>query len=134
MRGYATFRMMVLLVGGTCSASGCIFASDDDVGLDTDNDGIGDADDNCPVLTNANQLDVDLDGSGNVCDNCPEVANADQVDADGDGAGNACDPDDDNDGVDDWIDLTPTGDTVPDPTGCLEVRGLVRCEAPPILF
>lgn len=35
---------------------------------DTDEDGIADAFDNCPVNKNANQLDTDEDGMGDVCD------------------------------------------------------------------
>jgi uncharacterized repeat protein (TIGR01451 family) len=42
---------------------------------DTDNDGIGDGQDNCPTVANTNQLDTDNDGVGDAC----------EVDADGDG-------------------------------------------------
>lgn len=35
--------------------------------------------DNCPFVSNANQLDSDGDGFGNLCDNCPFVPNPDQV-------------------------------------------------------
>ena len=37
--------------------------------VDTDNDGIADADDNCPSVANANQADADNDGLGDLCDN-----------------------------------------------------------------
>lgn len=67
--------------------------------LDSDGDGIGDACDDC--------TDGDGDGygdpgfSGNSCpdDNCPATANPGQEDADTDGAGDACDvcPNDEND-------------------------------------
>jgi hypothetical protein len=70
---------------GTCSASsdkaGTICTSDADCvigcssnGLclksqeDTDNDGVGDACDNCPSNCNTQQLDADEDGAGDVCD------------------------------------------------------------------
>src|SRR5262249_6329046 len=36
--------------------------------IDTDGDGIPDAQDNCPAVSNANQLDTDGDGIGNACD------------------------------------------------------------------
>ena len=38
--------------------------------------------------------DTDNDGIGNACDNCLSVYNPDQVDFDGDGQGDACDSDD----------------------------------------
>ncbi|MEZ4473940.1 MAG: thrombospondin type 3 repeat-containing protein [bacterium] len=57
---------------------------------DTDEDGVCDADDNCPNADNANQADRDEDGHGDVCDNCPEDPNADQADVDGNGIGDAC--------------------------------------------
>ena len=52
--------------------------------IDTDKDGMMDSKDNCPYISNANQLDTDNDGKGNVCDN-----------------------DDDNDGFKDKIDPAP---------------------------
>ena len=67
---------------------------------DRDCDGVADAQDNCPLVGNADQADSDLDpetqapapdGVGDACDNCPHVANADQLDADRDGVGEACD-------------------------------------------
>jgi len=75
---------------------------------DTDQDGWGDACDNCPTVPNADQTDSDGDGVGDACDNCPSVANAGQEDLDGDGVGDACDPDLDNDGVDNGQDNCPT--------------------------
>ncbi len=51
--------------------------------------------------------EADEDGIPDAEDNCPLVTNADQVDADGDGLGDACDPDRDGDGVDDAEDAFP---------------------------
>ncbi|MDA8677855.1 thrombospondin type 3 repeat-containing protein [Luminiphilus sp.] len=80
--------------------------------LDGDGDGIPDDTDNCPLISNADQLDTDGDGLGDVCDddldgdgitdssdNCPLVSNADQLDTDGDGLGDVCDDDLDGDGI-----------------------------------
>lgn len=36
-------------------------------------------------------------------DNCPDVSNSDQLDSDKDNLGNNCDPDDDNDGRWDYL-------------------------------
>ena len=71
--------------------------------FDTDEDTIFDVDDNCPAISNTDQLDTDSDGVGDVCDddidndgilnaddNCPFVANPGQEDADGNGTGDAC--------------------------------------------
>jgi hypothetical protein len=71
---------------------------------DTDSDGIGDACDNCPTATNANQTDTDNDGLGDACDpdidndgimnaadNCNYVPNLDQQNHDTDSLGDACD-------------------------------------------
>ncbi|MEJ6792078.1 MAG: choice-of-anchor B family protein [Lacinutrix sp.] len=73
-------------------------------GVDTDNDGIPDAIDNCVSIANTDQLDTDGDGMGNVCDddddndgvnddidNCLLTANADQADANNNGIGDVCD-------------------------------------------
>ncbi len=53
---------------------------------DTDNDGEGDACDNCPAVPNGGfqQVDTDIDGIGDACDNCLNVINPDQGDKDGD--------------------------------------------------
>ncbi len=42
---------------------------------DTDGDGRGDEDDNCPEVSNPDQTDTDRDGLGDECDPQPEVAN-----------------------------------------------------------
>lgn len=66
--------------------------------LSTNNDpGVSDGADNCPVVSNTDQLDTDGDGLGDACDNCPSAANADQADADQDLIGDACDTDIDTD-------------------------------------
>ncbi|MBK7975313.1 MAG: thrombospondin type 3 repeat-containing protein [Deltaproteobacteria bacterium] len=77
--------------------------------LDGDGDGVPDASDNCPLVSNPGQADSDGDGVGDACesggngdrdgdgipdasDNCIDVPNADQADSDGDGTGDACEP------------------------------------------
>lgn len=59
--------------------------------LDSDQDGIADENDNCPLTFNPDQSDVDGDGVGDVCDNCVETPNSDQLDSNGNGIGDACD-------------------------------------------
>ncbi|MGI6375415.1 MAG: InlB B-repeat-containing protein [Anaerolineae bacterium] len=78
-------------------------------GLDTDEDGVLDGEDNCPVIANGDQLDADTDGLGNVCDNCPDAFNPDQADTDGDGVGDVCEVvgDSDGDGLLDDVDNCP---------------------------
>jgi len=67
------------------------------VEMDTDNDGVSDATDNCQTTRNQNQKDHDADGLGDLCDNCRQDQNGLQADTDGDGRGDACDNDIDND-------------------------------------
>lgn len=81
---------------------------------DRDGDGVGDACDNCPGISNADQADQDRDRVGDACDtdrdrdkdgiqdnidNCPDDPNSSQRDTDDDGIGDACDDDIDGDFV-----------------------------------
>jgi len=58
---------------------------------DSDNDGIYDYEDNCPLVANSSQQDGDGDDIGDACDNCPSTANPDQANSDADQWGDACD-------------------------------------------
>ena len=77
--------------------------------IDTDGDGIDNSIDNCPLVSNPDQIDSDGDGIGDACDttphgdqdfdgidnnidNCRDTYNPDQHDRDGNGLGDACDP------------------------------------------
>lgn len=92
-------------VGSGCDAGAVEYNSSS---ADSDSDGLADASDNCPLMSNSDQKDTDSDGTGDLCDddldgdgmvnsqdNCPIVANADQKDTDQDGIGDTCDPHDD---------------------------------------
>lgn len=58
---------------------------------DTDEDGVPDDNDNCPLTYNPGQEDLDADGLGDACDNCPAYGNPLQEDTDADGVGDSCD-------------------------------------------
>lgn len=57
---------------------------------DSDEDGVVDTLDNCPLVPN-DQSDRDDDRVGDACDNCPDTDNPYQDDSDDDGSGDACD-------------------------------------------
>lgn len=71
-------------------------------GIDRDEDGLLDGDDNCPGVANPGQADENSDGQGDACDdpdgdgladgfdNCALWPNPGQGDANGNGIGNAC--------------------------------------------
>jgi len=75
--------------------------------FDNDGDGIPEASDNCPTVSNVDQTDSDGDSVGDACDNCVNDENVMQLDLDGDGMGDVCDADDDDDGTDDASDNCP---------------------------
>jgi Tol biopolymer transport system component len=56
------------------------------------------------------ELDADGDGVADETDNCPAISNPDQLDTDSDGQGNACDEDDDNDGSSDVAEIAAGSD------------------------
>lgn len=58
--------------------------------IDSDNDGLWNYEDNCPLAYNPGQEDEDGDEVGDSCDNCVYVYNPGQVDSDLDGTGDAC--------------------------------------------
>lgn len=65
--------------------------SDIVIGDDFDGDGVPNSTDNCPCISNPDQLDSDGDGVGDACDNCVNKPNPDQKDFDRDGVGDVCD-------------------------------------------
>ena len=128
---------------------------DADANADADGDGVCASVDNCPGVSNADQLNGDGDEYGDACDpcindpdngddsdgdgvcapadNCPGVGNADQADADADGIGDACDacPNDpqndaDGDGVCGDIDNCPRS---PMPSSSTRTRTVLATNA-----
>jgi uncharacterized protein (TIGR03382 family) len=102
--------------GCGCGCSVWVAYTDDGKTLaytdDADGDGKSDDVDNCPFVSNRDQLDSDGDGVGDACDNCQGASNFSQLDTDGDGVGDACDPDIDGDGHLNAVDNCPS---IPNP-------------------
>jgi len=82
----------------------CSNDDDNSASKDSDGDTFVNSEDNCPNISNTEQLDTDNDGLGDVCDNdddgdgvndeddnCPLTPNPDQVDIDNDNIGDICD-------------------------------------------
>lgn len=86
---------------------------------DWDSDGFRNWDDPCPydpAITSG--PDGDQDGWGDACDNCPAIANVTQADFDRDRVGDACDPDADADTIPNELDPCPFHtNTLPLPDG-----------------
>jgi len=76
----------------------------DNVIIDVDNDTIITLNDNCPYDSNLDQNDSDDDKWGDVCDFCPTNFDAFNLDFENDTIGDVCDIDDDNDGINDFVD------------------------------
>ena len=91
--------------------------------VDADADGIEDSVDNCPTVSNSDQINTDNDTLGNACDDDDDgdgvidsedafpLDNTETTDTDSDGMGNNADPDDDGDGVIDSEDAFPLDNT-----------------------
>ncbi len=75
--------------------------------VDSDNDGVNDAIDNCPDDANPGQEDADGDGAGDACDACPNDPNKVSLGVCGCGVS---DDDSDSDGVADCNDVCPGAD------------------------
>jgi Ca2+-binding RTX toxin-like protein len=114
----ASFNLTQVLTNDLDPDGDGVFGSLDTCPMDPNNDIDGDGVcgdvDNCAMTMNALQVDDDNDGLGNACDNCDYVANSptsldpggmSQRDSDNDGHGNMCDADLDNDGMVDFRDF-----------------------------
>ncbi len=91
--------------------------------VDADADGIEDSVDNCPTVSNSDQINTDNDTLGNACDDDDDgdgvidsedafpLDSTETTDTDSDGIGNNADTDDDGDGVIDSEDAFPLDNT-----------------------
>jgi len=82
---------------------------------DSDGDGIQNAQDNCPTVSNASQVDGDGDGAGDACDGCPNDPAKTSPGACGCGVADA---DSDGDGTPDCVDGCPSDPFATTATGC----------------
>jgi hypothetical protein len=85
---------------------------------DADGDGVLDANDNCPAVSNSNQANFDGDGQGDVCDADDDNDGSSDTQESAEGT-NPRNPDTDGDGIKDGPDQCPNGTAfgVP-PSGC----------------
>ena len=95
----ATARYVQLTVNGNTGSTNALINEFELAG--TPNSGTTPTPTPIPVPT-----DTDSDGVADTVDNCPAVSNANQVNFDGDSQGDACDTDDDNDGILDTAEAT----------------------------
>jgi hypothetical protein len=111
-------KLMLVLLVATIGIS-FLLLSDVTIFADSDNDGVSDSNDNCPLNVNLYQTDSDLDKVGDECDTDDDndgVSDSldqfdtnpkDWADFDFDGVGLSQDTDDDNDGILDTNDPSP---------------------------
>jgi len=72
----------------TCDAD--LDGTPDATDTDDDGDGVADASDNCPTMSNASQTDTDGDGTGDTCDSTPDVADDGEAATGGGGSSGGC--------------------------------------------
>jgi hypothetical protein len=117
--GFGDLAMLSTVPGQEVTFTAVPLGSGYRIGVDRDDDGWMNRDDNCPMVFNPQQFDDDNDGIGNECDtdldddgvedsidNCPGIANPLQEDTDNDSEGDACDLDDDGDSLSDVYELS----------------------------
>jgi len=111
-------KLVIIILGITLGIS-LLSVSKFLIIADSDNDGVGDSTDNCPLNANVDQTDSDFDKLGDKCDSdddndgIPDSLDQfdtdpfDWADFDFDGVGSSKDTDDDNDGILDFKDSNP---------------------------
>ena len=111
--------------------------------FDSDEDGVGSRQDNCPTVYNPDQANSDADRPGDACDNCPNLTALSQSDTDKDGIGDVCDTctDTDRDGLGNpgfpagtcTVDNCPTVPNAAQQDGDLDGSG-DACDNCPVVF